>query len=133
MDDVSELEQIRARVEVLESEIGRLRGESTGTRVLAAEADREVSQASESRRAHVGSLNALRETQLEQSSTLREIANVVGALAVGQNGLNDRVGTVEGRLGTLEGKVDTLVSGQQTQTETLVELTAAIRRITGDS
>ncbi|GLY28587.1 hypothetical protein [Kineosporia sp. NBRC 101731] len=123
------MEQIRARVEVLESEIGRLRGESAGTRVLAAEADREVSSASEALRAHVGGLNALRQTQVEQSGTLREIANAVGALAVGQHGLTERVDKVEGRLGTLEGKVDALVSGQQAQNEMLAGLTTAIQRL----
>ncbi len=75
-----------ARLAILEREVARLREQSilissdaTGARVdaaaarvLAAGADRDVSEVRAELRAHIQALNALRETQLEQTREMRE-------------------------------------------------------------
>jgi chromosome segregation ATPase len=75
-----------ARLVVLEREVARLReqailisSDATGARVdaaaarvLAAGADRDVSEVRAELRAHIQALNALRETQLEQTREIRE-------------------------------------------------------------
>jgi chromosome segregation ATPase len=75
-----------ARLVVLEREVARLRdqailisSDATGARVdaaaarvLAAGADRDVSEVRAELRAHIQALNALRETQLEQTREMRE-------------------------------------------------------------
>jgi hypothetical protein len=75
-----------ARLAILEREVARLReqailisSDATGARVdaaaarvLAAGADRDVSEVRAELRAHIQALNALRETQLEQAREMRE-------------------------------------------------------------
>jgi hypothetical protein len=75
-----------ARLAILEREVARLRehsilisSDATGARVdaaaarvLAAGADRDVSEVRAELRAHIQALNALRETQLEQTREMRE-------------------------------------------------------------
>jgi chromosome segregation ATPase len=75
-----------ARLVVLEREIARLREQAilissdataarldaAAARVLAAGADRDVSEVRAELRAHIQALNALRETQLEQTREMRE-------------------------------------------------------------
>ena len=75
-----------ARLVVLEREVARLRdqailisSDATGARVdaaaarvLATGADRDVSEVRAELRAHIQALNALRETQLEQTREMRE-------------------------------------------------------------
>jgi hypothetical protein len=87
VDPVSDLDEIRNRVDVLETEVTRLREEAAATRTLAALADRDASEVRGALRAHTQALNALRETQVEQgraqeaqTSTLRTIAEAVGGL-----------------------------------------------------
>ncbi len=66
-------DDIETRVAVLEREVVRLReqvalgsSDAVGARVLAAGADRDVSEVRAELRAHTQALNALRETQLDQ-------------------------------------------------------------------
>jgi hypothetical protein len=79
-------DDFEARLAILERELARLREQSilissdaTGARVdaaaarvLAAGADRDVSEVRAELRAHIQALNALRETQLEQAREMRE-------------------------------------------------------------
>jgi hypothetical protein len=79
-------DDVEARLAILEREVARLREQSilissdaTGARVdaaaarvLAAGADRDVSEVRAEPRAHIQALNALRETQLEQTREMRE-------------------------------------------------------------
>ncbi len=79
-------DDFKARLAILEREVARLREQSilissdaTGARVdaaaarvLAAGADRDVSEVRAELRAHIQALNALRETQLEQAREMRE-------------------------------------------------------------
>jgi hypothetical protein len=66
-------DDIEIRVAILEREVVRLReqvvlgsSDAAGARVLAAGADRDVSEVRAELRAHTQALNALRETQLDQ-------------------------------------------------------------------
>ena len=66
-------DDIETRVAILEREVVRLReqvafgsSDAAGARVLAASADRDVSEVRAELRAHTRALNALRETQLDQ-------------------------------------------------------------------
>ena len=79
---MSELDELRGRVSAVESELSRLREENAVTRTVASMADRDVSEFRGALQAHVRTLNALRETQLEQGQTLQTIAQAVGGLAV---------------------------------------------------
>jgi hypothetical protein len=79
-------DDFEARLAILEREVARLREQSilissdaTGARVdaaaarvLAAGADRDVSEVRAELRTHIQALNALRETQLEQAREMRE-------------------------------------------------------------
>jgi hypothetical protein len=79
-------DEVEARLAILESEVARLREQTILTssdattarvdaaaaRVLAAGADRDVSEVRAELRAHIQALNALRETQLKQAQEMRE-------------------------------------------------------------
>jgi hypothetical protein len=72
------------RVGILEQEVAQLReqaalssSDATAARVLAAGADRDVSEVRSELRAHTRALNALRETQLEQGRMLAEHGRVL--------------------------------------------------------
>jgi uncharacterized protein involved in exopolysaccharide biosynthesis len=70
-------DDIETRGAILEREVVRLReqvalssSDAAGARVLAAGADRDVSEVRAELRAHTQALNALRETQLEQGRAI---------------------------------------------------------------
>jgi outer membrane murein-binding lipoprotein Lpp len=113
MGGVSEngIEELRAQVQALAAEVDRLREESAQTRALAAMADRDAAEMRTSLRGHTQVLNALRETQLEQSRALADIAEAVGALVVDQ--------TEQGQ------HLAALTEGQQT-------ILAELRRVSGN-
>jgi len=82
-------DDLEARVRILEDDLVRLRedvavsrADAAAARVLASGADRDVSEVRAELRAHTRSLNALRETQLEQGNELaalrREMATEFG-------------------------------------------------------
>ncbi|GEB53491.1 hypothetical protein [Streptomyces cacaoi] len=82
---MSNLEDAMRRIEALEAELDELRTKVGNTEFLAGAADRDASELRAALRAHNQTLNALRETQLEQGQ---------------------RLGTLEAKVGTLEAKVD---------------------------
>ncbi len=72
-------DDLETRVATLEGEVARLReqialtnSDATAARVLAAGADRDVSEVRAELRAHMQALNALRETQLAHVREMRE-------------------------------------------------------------
>lgn len=72
-------DDLELRITSLEREVVRLRehvavtsSDAAAARVLAAGADRDVSEVRAELRAHLQALNALRETQLEQAREMRE-------------------------------------------------------------
>ena len=68
---MSEPNDINERVTRLEGEVVRARQDAKEARVLAVGADRDVSTMQVQLRAHTRSLEALRETQLEQGGEIR--------------------------------------------------------------
>jgi chromosome segregation ATPase len=77
-------EDIENRVGILEQEVAQLReqaalssSDATAARVLAAGADRDVSEVRSELRAHTRALNALRETQLEQGRMIAEQGRIL--------------------------------------------------------
>lgn len=80
----SPADDLAGRISALEGEVARLRdrialstADSTGARLLAAGADREVSGMRSELRAHVRVLEALRQTQLEQGEQLTALRSEV--------------------------------------------------------
>jgi hypothetical protein len=63
-------DELEGRVAAVEHELRRVREDATAARVLAREADRDVSVFGVKLDAHIKTLNALRETQLEMQSRL---------------------------------------------------------------
>ncbi len=80
-------DDIETRVAILEHEVVRLReqvalgsSDAVGARVLAAGADRDVSEVRAELRAHTQALNALRETQLDQDRRITGLDQKVTGL-----------------------------------------------------
>ena len=73
-------DDLESRVQRLEDEVARLqdsvavsRSDATAARILAGGADRDVAEMKAVLRAHTQTLNALRETQLEQGRQIAEL------------------------------------------------------------
>jgi len=64
------LEELAERVAAPEAEVGVLRQEAAAARALASGADRDVADYRSELRGHTRTLNALRETQLEQGQAI---------------------------------------------------------------
>ncbi len=69
---MSEPDEIDERVTRLEGEVALARQDAAAARVLAGGADRDVAAMQSELRAHTRSLNALRQTQVEQGHEMRE-------------------------------------------------------------
>jgi hypothetical protein len=70
---MSEIDELRRRIDALEAEMAILREESAATRVLASMNDRDVAEFRTELRAHRQVLNALRETQVEHGRRLEAL------------------------------------------------------------
>ncbi|GGO99614.1 hypothetical protein [Wenjunlia tyrosinilytica] len=68
---MSDLEELRRRPEALEGEVDRPREENAATRTPVGMADRDIAEMCTTMGAQTQTLNALRETQLEQGRPLR--------------------------------------------------------------
>ncbi len=90
------VEQLRAQQQLTASDAG-------AARVLAAGADRDVSEVRSELRAHTSALNALRETQVEQGHRLDRID---GRL----DGIDGRLDSIDGRLDSIDGRLDSIES-----------------------
>jgi hypothetical protein len=75
---VSDIDDLRARLVVVEDQVTQLAEDAAATRALAAMADRDVAAFRQEMRGHTRVLNALRETQLEQGRTLQEHTRMLG-------------------------------------------------------
>jgi predicted TIM-barrel fold metal-dependent hydrolase len=67
---VATLEEIEARLAAVEQQLQIVRQDAAAARVLAGAADRDVSEFRQTLSAHTQTLNALRETQVEQGQKL---------------------------------------------------------------
>jgi chromosome segregation ATPase len=67
---MASLEELEARVNVLEEQMRHTRQDAAAARVLAGAADRDVSEMKQTLGAHTKVLNALRETQAEQGQEI---------------------------------------------------------------
>jgi chromosome segregation ATPase len=85
---VSESDNIPERVSRLEQSVAEARKDAAAARILAGGADRDVSEMRTELRAHTKTLNALRETQVEQGRELRQ----------GFAGVDERVDNLETEL-----------------------------------
>ena len=69
---VATLEEIEARLAVVEQQLQAVRQDAAAARVLAGAADRDVSEFRQALNAHTTTLNALRETQVEHQQETRD-------------------------------------------------------------
>ncbi|MET9258554.1 MULTISPECIES: hypothetical protein [Amycolatopsis] len=69
---MADLEELEGRVARLERAVAEVQQDAAAARVLAGAADRDVSGFREELRAHTRTLNALRETQIEQGRQLSD-------------------------------------------------------------
>jgi chromosome segregation ATPase len=86
------LEELEQRVTTLESEVGVLRQETAAARALAAGADRDVADYRAELRGHTRTLNALRDTQVEQGHAITALTERVGQLTGTVNHIRDQHG-----------------------------------------
>lgn len=126
-------DDLEARIGALEREVARLReqmalagADAAAARVLAAGADRDVAEVRAELRAHTQTLNALRETQLEQGE---RIASMDGRLT----SVEARLSSLEVRVASLESEARAgfaeMRSGFATMSTGMAEITALLRRI----
>ncbi|MCA1606991.1 MAG: hypothetical protein LC775_16325, partial [Acidobacteria bacterium] len=105
-----EVARLREQITVTSSDAAAARADAAAARVLAAGADRDVSEVRTELRAHTQSLNALRETQLEQGQQLQEGFALQGR-----------------RTGELEGEMRTGFAMMSTGMAQITELLTEIR------
>ncbi|MHA4949291.1 hypothetical protein ACX27O_18415 [Micromonospora sp. SD19] len=86
------LDELAQRVATLEAEVGVLRQEAAAARALASGADRDVADYRAELRGHTRTLNALRETQLEQGQAITGLGEKVDQLTVTVGHLRDQHG-----------------------------------------
>ncbi|MFJ9785289.1 hypothetical protein ACIRSS_37355 [Amycolatopsis sp. NPDC101161] len=70
---MASLEDLEARVTILEEQVRSTRQDAAAARVLAGTADRDVSEFKQTLNGHTKVLNAVRETQLEQAQEVAEL------------------------------------------------------------
>jgi BMFP domain-containing protein YqiC len=77
---MASLEELEARVNVLEEQVRHTRQDAAAARVLAGAADRDVSEMKQVLGGHTKVLNAVRETQVEHGQQLGSLDSRVGSL-----------------------------------------------------
>ena len=82
---MSDLEDVKARLDRLEHEMVTLREDSATTRVMAAMADRDSAAVAGALKGHTAVLNALRMAQIEHGDVLAKHSDVLLALVIGQD------------------------------------------------
>lgn len=106
---------------MLEQQVAIVGSEGGRTQAIVRCVDRDVSEVGAKLDGHHRVLNALRETQLEHSSTLREHGQ--------------RLERLEGKIDRLEGRFDTLEremrGGFSTLNVGMAQITALLTRVTG--
>ncbi|MEQ0558760.1 hypothetical protein ABJI51_06745 [Amycolatopsis sp. NEAU-NG30] len=77
---MASLEDLEARVTVLEEQMRHTRQDAAAARVLAGTADRDVSEFKQTLNGHTQVLNAMRETQIEHGQDIQALKTEVGSL-----------------------------------------------------
>jgi uncharacterized protein (DUF3084 family) len=119
---MSDVEELRARMDAVEAALAKLREDAEATRTMASLADRDVAEHRQGLKSVVSVMNALRQTQLEQGQVLGmlvtgqaraeaqlvaleaqgvALAGAVGHLAEGQRQLTERVDAIGGQVGAM--------------------------------
>jgi hypothetical protein len=86
------LEELAQPVAALEAEVGVLRQEAAAARALAAGADRDVADYRAELRGHTRTLNALRQTQVEQGQAIAGLGEKVDHLTGAVGHIRDQHG-----------------------------------------
>ena len=104
---------LEARVRDLEHEVMRIkdsveisRADAAAARVLAGGADRDVSDMKTLLRAHTQTLNALRETQIEQGQKLTGLDTRLTGLDTRVVRIDAKVDQLDAKVGQMDAKVD---------------------------
>jgi hypothetical protein len=101
------MEELEGRVSALEGQMRYVREDAAAARVLAGGADRDVSAFGARLDAHQRLLEALRETQVEQGQRISGLETEVRrGFASIEDRLGRRLDGVEGRLGGIDGRLD---------------------------
>lgn len=107
---MSSAENLETRVTALENQMAAVRADAAASRLLAGAVDRDVSEFKPKLVAYQKSLNALRETQLEQQQQLARLEGKVddGFAKIDARfaKVDDRLDKMDARFVTLEHKVD---------------------------
>jgi hypothetical protein len=95
-DPVSDIDELRNRLVVVEDQVARLIDDGAATRAMAAMADRDVAEYRQEMRGHTRVLNALRETQIEHGQALVTLtagqAAIMQHLGIPGQGNDERTG-----------------------------------------
>ncbi|MER6385318.1 hypothetical protein ACWDBD_00865 [Streptomyces sp. NPDC001118] len=105
---MSEMEELRRRLEALEARVDEVVAEHTTTRNLAVGSDSDVAALQVQRRADMQVIRALRDTQLEHGKTLeahgktlQEHSKLLGALVSGQVAMMEQLGSLTTQVGAI--------------------------------
>ncbi|MBX7551588.1 hypothetical protein ABZX95_31085 [Streptomyces sp. NPDC004232] len=116
---MSEMDELRRRVEALEALVDEAMAERTTTHDLAVGADRDVAALQVQRRADMQVIRALRDTQLEHGKTLEahtktlaEHGKLLGALVSGQVAMMEQIGTLTTQVGAITDHLGIAPPGQ---------------------
>jgi hypothetical protein len=91
-DAVSDIDELRNRLVVVEDQVARLIDDGAAARAMAAMADRDVAEYRQEMRGHTRVLNALRETQIEHGRTLAQHGQALVTLTAGQAAIMQHLG-----------------------------------------
>jgi hypothetical protein len=125
---MSEVAELRQEVAELRQEVAELREDTAQARAVAAFADRDAASIRVGQAGIVATLNALRETQVEQGRVLGEHGRVLGALIEMQQQQTEVLARHTAALDGLTASVGALADGQEEQAGTLAEI---LRRLPG--
>ncbi|WP_369389009.1 hypothetical protein AB5J72_16480 [Streptomyces sp. CG1] len=106
---MSEMEELRRRLEALEARVDEVAEQQAATRHLAVNSDRDVAALQEQRRADMQLMQALRQTQLEHSKTLQEHSKLLGALVSSQVAMTEQLGSLTAQVGSLTTQVGAII------------------------
>ncbi|ALO93640.1 hypothetical protein SHL15_2489 [Streptomyces hygroscopicus subsp. limoneus] len=106
MEGMSEMDELRRRLEALEARVDEVMAEHTTTRNPAVGSDSDVAALQVQRRADMQVIRALRDTQLEHGKvlaahgkTLHEHGKLLGALVSGQVAMTEQLQAITDHLG----------------------------------
>lgn len=119
---MSDVEELRTRMDAVEAALAKLRGDTEATRTMASMADRDVAEHRQGLKSVVSVVNALRQTQLEQGQ-------VLGMLVTGQARSEAQLVALEAQGVTLAGAIELLADGQQQLTARVDAMGALLQRL----